>query len=254
MSPTQEALALMCDTYAKRPKLRACIGTQNCSYLTCSFSKLSGTMKSKLFIFLLIVMAGVAALFVRQGWDRLPPNLREGEAVHTIRIEGTINRSLANRVIDDLNDIEKSGYEAVVIYIDTPGGDINASERISDALLNSELWSIAYIEGCSGPAYSIAFACAELAFDKQGSISAPMLLGHSFDPKLEKSIRRKTHNRITRISEKRDYDTSTIEGILINGDQLTAQEALDLGISIGTSESLEEFISHFEKAGSITNP
>ncbi len=75
----------------------------------------------------------------------LPAVCRAQGSVYVVPIEGTIERGLAAFVSRVMDDAEAEGVSAVIFEIDTPGGALDAALVIRDAILYSDVKTIAFI-------------------------------------------------------------------------------------------------------------
>ncbi|MBT5832902.1 MAG: nodulation protein NfeD, partial [Candidatus Latescibacteria bacterium] len=67
------------------------------------------------------------------------------EEVYVAPIKGTIERGIAAFITRVMTDAENNGADAVIFEIDTPGGALDAALTIRDAILYSEVKTIAFI-------------------------------------------------------------------------------------------------------------
>jgi len=65
--------------------------------------------------------------------------------IYVLRIEGTITEGTALNVIEGLREAEEISAEAVLIELDTPGGLVSSTLKITEAILNSEVPVITYV-------------------------------------------------------------------------------------------------------------
>lgn len=93
--------------------------------------------------------------------------------VHVISIEGMIDLGLAPFVRRVLADAQANGAAAVVLDINTFGGRVDAAVQIRDALLNSPVRTIAYVNPRAISAGAlIALATEKIAMAGGGTIGA----------------------------------------------------------------------------------
>ncbi|MDE3001265.1 MAG: nodulation protein NfeD [Gemmatimonadota bacterium] len=75
----------------------------------------------------------------------LPATCLADGSVYVVPIEGTIERGLAAFISRVMEEAEAEGVSAVVFEIDTPGGALDAAVVIRDAILYSDVKTIAFI-------------------------------------------------------------------------------------------------------------
>jgi membrane-bound serine protease (ClpP class) len=69
----------------------------------------------------------------------------DGNVIYVLKIDGTITEGTALDVVDGLQEAEELGAEAVLIELDTPGGLVSSTLKITEAMLNSEVPVITYV-------------------------------------------------------------------------------------------------------------
>ena len=69
----------------------------------------------------------------------------DANIIYVIRIEGTITEGTALDVVEGLRKAEMMGVEAVLIQLNTPGGVVASTLKITEAILNSDVPVITYV-------------------------------------------------------------------------------------------------------------
>ena len=96
-----------------------------------------------------------------------------GEEVYLAPIQGTIEQGLAAFVSRVMREAEEAGASAVVFEIDTPGGALDAALTIRDAVLYSEVKTIAFINPRAISAGAlISLATTHIVMVEGGTIGA----------------------------------------------------------------------------------
>ncbi|WP_456487450.1 NfeD family protein [Candidatus Alkanophaga liquidiphilum] len=65
--------------------------------------------------------------------------------VYVIKINGMVTEGAALEVADAIKEAKLAGYEAVLVEIDTPGGLVDATLKIAEAILNARMPVITYV-------------------------------------------------------------------------------------------------------------
>ncbi len=65
--------------------------------------------------------------------------------IYVIQIEGTITEGTALDIAEGLQEAEQMGAEAVLIELDTPGGLVSSTLKITEAILNLDVPVITYV-------------------------------------------------------------------------------------------------------------
>ena len=167
--------------------------------------------------------------------------------VYAIPIEGVIDLGLAPFLARTLREAEEAGAAAVVLDINTFGGRVDAAVAMRDALLNSPVRTIAFVNQRAISAGAlIALACNTAIMTTGGTIgaAAPVVGGGSGEtqPADEKSVSyvrsefratAETRNRPAAIAEAMVDADVEIAGVIEKGKLLT----------LTTSQALEHKVA-----------
>jgi membrane-bound serine protease (ClpP class) len=95
------------------------------------------------------------------------------KVVHVIEIEGGIDDGLPHYVKRAVLEANQAGVDAIVVRIDTFGGFVSAAMEVRDALLLSEVKTIAYVDNRAISAGAlIALACDRIVVGPGATIGA----------------------------------------------------------------------------------
>ncbi len=171
--------------------------------------------------------------------------IEDARYVVEIPIEGTIEMGLAPFVERALAEAEDRGADAVLLRIDTFGGRIDAAVRIRDAILETRIPTIAWVEGRAISAGALITLAAEtVIFSEGASIGAaqPVQLGPGGAEDTGEKTVSYMRGEMRATAEARGRDASVaeamvdadieIEGLVEAGKLLTmtAAEAEDWGL------------------------
>ncbi|MCW3129342.1 MAG: nodulation protein NfeD [Methanophagales archaeon] len=67
------------------------------------------------------------------------------DVIYVLRVEGTITEGTSLDVIEGLREAEEMNIESVLIELDTPGGLVSSTLKITEAILNSKTPVITYV-------------------------------------------------------------------------------------------------------------
>lgn len=154
------------------------------------------------------------ALFV--GLVFLSPSARsqDGGPVFRIPIQGTIELGLAPFVERSLEEAEAAGALAVVLDIETPGGRVDAAQRIINAIGDTDVPVYAYV---NYHAYSagamIALAADRIYMRPQGNIGAATPVVGSGEKAPEKIVSA-MRAQMRALAEARDLDPAVAEAMV----------------------------------------
>jgi len=147
----------------------------------------------------LLLVAGLLALLasVLAGSPPLlaaPPAQAEAAPVYVVPITGTIDLGLAPYLRRVLDEAEAAGAAAVLLEIDTPGGRLDAVLQMQDALLDTGVPTIAFVDRTAFSAGAlVAIASERIAMSPGAVIGAatPVLggTGEAADAKTISAVR-----------------------------------------------------------------
>lgn len=178
-----------------------------------------------------------------------------GGEVRVVEVQGTIDLGLAPFIERAISEAEDDAAAAVVLDINTPGGRLDATFQIRDALLGADIPTIAFIDGDAFSAGALISLAAEHIYMTPGSTigaATPVTgTGETADEKNVSAVR--STFRSTAESRGRDPEVAQgmvdprveIEG-LVDDETLIAMttgEALEWGISDGTVDTIEEALA-----------
>ena len=190
------------------------------------------------------------------------------DVVYRIPIQGTIDLGLPPYISRELKEAQESGALAVIFDIDTFGGRVDAATQIKDAILDSDLLTIAFINRRAISAGAlISLSCEKIYMTGGASIGAATAVDMSGKKGSEKVISY-MREEMASTAEKRNRSTEIARGmvdedlqfthIIINGDSvlvddlegrkegklisMTTKQALKYNIADGLTEDLDSLL------------
>lgn len=182
-----------------------------------------------------------------------------------VPIKNTIDGGLAAFVERAINEAQQEEKEGIIFHIDTPGGRIDSAVYIKDTILKAKLPTIAFVDKNAISAGAlISIACDSLYMSTGASIGAATavdLQGKKASEKIISYFRAQMRataeakGRRPDIAEAMVDEELEIEGVSKKGMlvTLTYNEALELGISNGTVETIDDVLTSLgrEKAAIV---
>ena len=192
-----------------------------------------------------------------------------GDVVYRVPIEGTIDLGLPPFIQRTLDKAESENVSLVIFDINTFGGRVDAATQIKDAILGSEITTVAFINRRAISAGAlISLSCEKIYMTGGGLIGAATAVDMSGKKGSEKVISF-MREEMAATAEKRGRNKEIARGmvdeelnftyLVVNGDSvladdiegrkdgklisLTTDQAVKYGIADGKSESVEEIIS-----------
>jgi membrane-bound serine protease (ClpP class) len=178
-------------------------------------------------------------------------------SVWVLTIDGEIGRGTVSYLRQGFSEAEEAGAGTVVIVFSTPGGYLDSAVASRDAILDTKIPTIAYVDR---EAYSagalLAIACEEIYFAPGGVMGAatPVYFDSGTMKEAPEKVVSATRKLFAAVAEARgrpsdvaeamvDRDVE-IEGLIEKGKllTLTSQEASQWGYSEGEVGSLEELL------------
>ena len=191
----------------------------------------------------LVVAGGVAALagaglVSGQATDRTPAS---GDWVFRVPVHGTIELGLAPFVERSLRDAQASGARAVILDIETPGGRIDAAQRIVDAVKQSPVPVYAFVDRRAFSAGAMIALSARQVFMVPGGVMGAATPVNGAGEKAPEKIVSAMRSEMRALAEDRGLDprvaeamvdeSIAIDGVVDGGRllTLTTDEAVRLG-------------------------
>jgi membrane-bound serine protease (ClpP class) len=187
----------------------------------------------------------------------LTVNLLPQKKVFLAEITGEIDPRMAPYISRVVSDAENNGAEAIIFRINTFGGRVDAATQIKDAIIESRLLTIAFINNRAISAGSlIALSCRKICMVPGSSIGAATVVDQSGQKQSEKyqsfmrSEMRSTaerNGRRTDIVQGMVDENITVPGINDNNRliTLTSDEAKKYGIADTLVYNLNDCLSAF---------
>lgn len=196
--------------------------------------------------------ASAAALAIGVAGAALAQTRTQGE-VRVVEVNGVISPITERYVSRAVADAERSGAEAVVITLDTPGGLLSATRDITETLLAARVPVIAYVSPPGAHAASagtfIAAAAHLAAMAPGANIGAASPVGGQGED-LGETARSKafedTAAMMRAIAEARGRPSAPLEATVLEAKAYTAEEALALGIIDAVAANLDDLLAQFD--------
>jgi membrane-bound serine protease (ClpP class) len=181
----------------------------------------------------------------------------QNQKVLVARIDGEIDLGLAPFVKRVVNTAATEKYDAVIFEINTFGGRVDAATQIKDAILESKVLTIAYINKRAISAGAlIALSCKKIAMASGSSIGATTVVDQT-GAKVSEKYQSYMRSEMRATAEKNGRRTDIAEGMvdervvvkgLVDSTQLitlTSKEALKYAITDTVVSSLREAANAF---------
>lgn len=176
-----------------------------------------------------------------------------------VPIEGTIDGGLAAFVDRNVQEAEKMKADGIIFHVNTPGGRIDSAVHIKDAILNSKVPTIAFVDKSAISAGAlITLACDSIFMATGSSIGAATavdLEGKKASEKVISYMRAQMRataeakNRRPELAEAMVDEDIAVPGLTAKGKLLTLtySEAEKVAISNGTVTGLADVLYRLNK-------
>jgi membrane-bound serine protease (ClpP class) len=170
-------------------------------------------------------------------WLRMV-SAQERNEVLVLTVEGAVSPVMLNYIERGITAAENQGAEALIIKLNTPGGQIDLTRQIVQVIVNSQVPVVVYVSPSGGFAASagtfITLAGHASAMAPQTTIGAASPVDAQGD-NIDETLRAKVENvlvaDIKNLAERRGEEAvEWATDAIINAKAATAKEALDLGI------------------------
>ena len=189
------------------------------------------------------------------------PAASQETVVYRIPISGTIENGLAPYVSRALQTAQDAGAAAAILDIDTPGGRIDAAERIVDAVRAARIPVYSYVNPRAYSAGAMIALAGKAIYMKPGGVIGAATpvdgQGTKASEKIVSAMRgefralAEAHGLDPRVAEGMVDEAIEIPGIKSAGQllTLTTAEALEIGYAAGASADLSELLAAVELKG-----
>jgi len=193
--------------------------------------------------------------------DSFGQNIKSSaDYIYVIPVKGVINRGLAAFVTRMIGEAEKAGAKALIFEIDTPGGEVGAAIQMSNAILDTFIPTVSFINNdATSAGVIIAISSKKLVAVPGGTIGAAETRPNeekyiSYWSSALRGVAEKTGRDPDLVAAMADADV-VIEGVKEKGKilSLTTGEGLELGLIDEQVTSLEELINKIKERENINN-
>ncbi len=190
-----------------------------------------------LFAWLRVTWLAMSVLAVAAGMAGAALAQVQPREAHVVEVDAIISPITERYITRALEEAERSGAEAVVITLDTPGGLLSATRDITEKLLAAPVPVAVYVSPQGAHAASagtFVTAAAHIAAMAPGTnIGAASPIGgqgEDLDETLKEKVFEDTAAQIRAIAETRGRPSEPLEATVLEAKSYTAEEALEVGI------------------------
>jgi membrane-bound serine protease (ClpP class) len=186
------------------------------------------------------------------------------QEVYRVPVSGVIELGIAPFLERSIREAAEAGAAAIIIDIETPGGRVDAAQRIVKAITNSEIPIYALVNTHAWSAGAMIALAADSIFMTPGSSIGAATPVSGAGEKAPEKIVSAMRGEFRALAERRGLDPRiaeamvdeeiAIEGVVESGKllTLTAREAIDLGVAAGEVDDFDGLIAELGIEGSET--
>ncbi|MCL4873158.1 nodulation protein NfeD [bacterium] len=188
------------------------------------------------------------------------PSHSSAKEILYVKAEGVVNPVMAGYLLDNFEDAAERDAEAVVIQLDTPGGLDLSMRDIVKAMLASEVPVVVYVApagsraGSAGVFMTYAADIAAMAPGTNIGSAHPVSMGGEMDETMAEKVENDAVAYIKGIAAKRGRNAEWAELAVRESKNITAEEALKLGVINILAAGRDELIQKLDgmKVDTIT--
>lgn len=159
---------------------------------------------------------------------------------HVVRVpvSGTVEMGLAPFIERTIEEAEANGAAAVVLEIETPGGRVDAAERITSAVSRAELPVYAYVNLHAYSAGAMIAIAAERVFMRSGAVMGAATPVDGSGTRGSEKIVSAMRARMRALAEARGLDPAIAEAMVDEG--IAIEDVVDEGklLTLTTAEAV----------------
>ena len=167
-----------------------------------------------------------------------------------IPVVGTIEMGLAPFIERSIEEAESSNVEALILDIDTPGGRVDAAERIVDAVSDSKVPVFAFVNRRAFSAGALISLATERIYMRPGAVMGAVTPVDGSGTKASEKIVSAMRSEMRALAEARDLDPEIAEAmvdeslaipnVIEEGKllTLTVEEAVDLNYAVEVEDMM----------------
>jgi membrane-bound serine protease (ClpP class) len=204
--------------------------------------------RSKVRIFArLLLGCGLTLLLVAQATSALA---KEGDRVYVMPTGGIVDQIMHAYIRDGIAKAQREGAAAVLIQLNTPGGDLNATREIVTTLLNAQLPVIVWVgpagsrAASAGTFITMAAHVAVMAPGTNIGAATPVSgSGEEIPADLRRKVIEDTNALLRSISSLRDRNVDWALTTVTDAKSYTAEEAVEQRGVDGTAASIPDAVA-----------
>lgn len=188
-------------------------------------------MTTKLLRSIFIVLVLLAVVTYVSGESKDAENV-----IYVLKIEGTITEGTALEVVEGLREAEDMRAEAVLLELNTPGGIVDATRKITETILNSQTPVITYVTpkgAIAASAGAFILVSGNIAAMSPGTTTGaamPVAIGIEGRKAADNKTIKFYAGHVESIAASRGRNATQAKRFVTDNDVLNENTALEIGI------------------------
>jgi membrane-bound serine protease (ClpP class) len=174
-------------------------------------------------------------------------------SVSIIRVAGTIGPTSTQYIERSLRKSIEAGDQALIIELDTPGGLLDSTQDIVQALLGTDHPTVVYVSprganaGSAGTFITLAAHIAAMSPATNIGAASPVSMGGGeMDTVMQKKIFSYSESYIESIAEQRERNVEWAKSAVRDGASITASEALEINVIDLIADDINDLLSQID--------
>lgn len=184
------------------------------------------------------------------GLVAVPAGAQDGPTVVTVSVTGVIELGIAPFIERSLGEAAAEGVDAVVLDMDTPGGRVDAAERISDALTDSPVPVYTLVNRRAFSAGALIALSTERIYMRPGSVMGAATPVDGSGQKAPEKIVAAMRSEMRALAEAQGLDPAVAEAMV--DEDIAIEGLVDAGklLSLTTEEAVR--VGYAEEAEDLS--
>jgi membrane-bound serine protease (ClpP class) len=192
------------------------------------------------------LVTGLLALAAGAAFGQDDPAADPSRSVGTTTVTGAITPVTAEHLEDTAADAARLGHQALIVFLDTPGGSLDATRRIAQTFLDAPLPIVVYVSPSGADAGSagtfITYAAHLAAMAPATTIGAATPVDMEGGEVGDKIVQNAAAFAET-LAEERGRDVDFAISSVVDGRSVTARTALDEGVIDHIATDLDDLLA-----------
>lgn len=179
---------------------------------------------------------------------------QDGRVVYVLTFEGPVTPVLEQYIVDNIEEAQLNGVDALILELDTPGGSVDVTKSITQKMLASSIPIIVYVAplgahaGSAGTFITLAGHAAAMAPGSGIGAASPISssgqdIGETLEAKVENMLSADIENLASR---RGDEAVEWAIAAVREAEAATAEQALELGVIDAIAQDIPDLLMQLD--------